>query len=133
VDSTVEPKQSLTPLTMVMLTLSAFPVRPVPGPVMPAAVPRGPTVEYGAYVAGFIDCAICHGEDLSGGTNPLAPAGPSLASVNSWTAEQFIAAMRTGVSPTRGPLDPDEMPWEYIGLLDDDELTALYEFVKTVS
>ena len=43
----------------------------------------------------------------------------------------IIDAMRTGVSPTSGPLE-DEMPWESIGLLDDDELTALYEFIKSV-
>lgn len=129
---TEAPKQSLTPVAMAMLTLGMVPVKPVPDPDVPGAVPRGPTAEYGAYVAGFIDCAICHGDDLSGGTNPIAPVGPNLASVNSWTVEQFIDAMRTGVSPTRGSLDPDEMPWENIGLLDDDELTALYEFVKSV-
>ena len=132
VESTEEPKQSLTPLAMAMLTLGMLPIKPPPDPVPPPAVPRGPTVEYGAYVAGFIDCAICHGDDLSGGTNPIAPMGPNLVTVKSWTAEQFIDTMRTGVSPTRGPLDPDEMPWESIGLLEADELTALYEFIKSV-
>ena len=132
VESTGEPKQSLTPLAMAMLTLGMLPINPVPDPEVPPAVPRGPTVEYGAYVAGFIDCAICHGDDLSGGTNPIAPMGPNLATVKSWAEEEFITTMRTGVSPTRGPLDPDEMPWENIGLLDDDELTALYEFIKSV-
>ncbi len=132
VASTEEPKQGLSPIAMAMLTLGIFPIRPVPDPEPPPAVLRGPTAEYGAYVAGFIDCAICHGEGLSGGTNPLAPPGPNLVTVKSWTAEQFITAMRTGVSPTLGPLDPDAMPWENIGLLDDDELTALYEYVKSV-
>ena len=130
--SAEEPKQSLTPLAMAMLTLGMIPVKPVPDPEIPAAVPRGATVEYGAYIAGYIDCAICHGGDLSGGTDPLAPIGPNLVTVKSWTVEQFIDTMRTGVSPTRGPLDPDEMPWENIGLLEDDELTALYEYVKSV-
>ena len=132
VESTEAPKQVLTPLAMAMLTLGMIPVKPVPDPEIPAAVPRGPTAKYGGYIAGFIDCAICHGDDLSGGTDPIAPAGPNLVTVKSWTAEQFITTMRTGVSPTRGPLDPDEMPWENIGLLDDDELTALYEFIKSV-
>ena len=75
---------------------------------------RGPTAEYGAYVAGFIDGALCHGEDLSGGTNPLAPPGPDLVTVKSWTAELFITTMRTGLSPTLGPLS-EEMPWEASG------------------
>lgn len=69
---------------------------------------------------------------LSGGTDPIAPRGPNLVTVKEWTAEQFITTMRTGVSPTRPPLDPDEMPWANIGLLEDDELTALYEYVKSV-
>ncbi|MCH8199032.1 MAG: c-type cytochrome [Chloroflexi bacterium] len=132
VESAEEPKQSLTPLAMAMLTLGAVPVKPVPDPEVPPAVQRGPTAEYGGYIAGFIDCALCHGDDLSGGTEPFLPLGPNLVTVKSWTAEQFIDTMRTGVSPTRGPLDPDEMPWKSIGLLDDDELTALYEFIKSV-
>ncbi len=132
VESAVEPKQTLTPLAMAMLTLGMLPVKPVPDPEVPPAVQRGPTAEYGGYIAGYVDCAICHGENLSGGTDPILPMGPNLVTVKSWTAEQFIETMRTGVSPTRGPLDPDEMPWEAIGLLDDDELTALYEYVKSV-
>ena len=58
--------------------------------------------------------------------------GPNLVRVKSWTADQFISTMRTGVSPTRGPLDPDEMLSVAIGPLEDDELTALYEYVKSV-
>lgn len=38
--------------------------------------------------------------------------------------------MRKAVSPTRGPLDSDLMPWKNIALLEDVGLTALYEFVK---
>ena len=132
VESTEEPKQSLTPLAMALLTLGMLPVNPAPDPEVPPAVQRGPTVAYGGYIAGYTDCALCHGDDLSGGTDPILPMGPNLVTVKAWTVEQFIDTMRTGVSPTRGPLDPDEMPWEAFGLLDDDELTALYEYVKSV-
>ena len=132
VASAEEPKQVLTPVAMAMLTLGMLPIKPLPDPEVPLAVPRGPTATYGAYVAGYIDSAICHGDDLSGGTDPILPMGPNLVTVKSWTAEEFITVMRTGVSPTLGALDPDEMPWENIGLLEDDELTALYEYVKSV-
>ena len=40
--------------------------------------------------------------------------------------------MRTGESPTRGSLDPDEMPWKEFGRMSDVELTAVYEYVKSV-
>ena len=132
VASTEPPEQSLTLVTLAMMTVGIMPVRAVPDPAVRAVVPRARTAEYGEYVAGFIDCAICHGDDLSGGTNPLAPLGPNLVTVQSWTLDQFVVAMRTGVSPTRGALDPDEMPWKNIGLLDDDELGALYEYIKSV-
>ncbi|MCH7482158.1 MAG: cytochrome c [Chloroflexi bacterium] len=131
IPSTEEPKQGLSPIAMAMLTVGIFPIESVPDPEPPPAVQRGPTAEYGAYVAGFIDCAICHGEGLSGGTNPLAPTGSDLVTVKAWTADQFITTMRTGLSPTLGPLS-EEMPWEAFGLLEDDELTALYEYIKSV-
>lgn len=124
-------KQSLSPLGLAMLAGGMFPVKPPPDPDFPAPVAVGPTVEYGAYIAGYTDCAICHGNDFTGGTSQLAPQGPNLVTVNAWTADQFITVMRTGISPTRGELG-EEMPWEYIGLLDDEELTALYEYVKSL-
>ena len=38
--------------------------------------------------------------------------------------------MRTGVNPAGTRLDPDEMPWEYFGRMDDEELTAVYLYLK---
>ena len=52
--------------------------------------------------------------------------------MKAWEVEGFIATMRTGVTPFGEELDNDEMPWESIGKLDDEALTALYEFVRTV-
>ena len=132
VTTDIEPEQQLSPVAMVMTTLGMLPVRELPDAEIPPAVPVGPTVEYGAYIAGFTDCAICHGDDLSGGTSAILPQGPNLVTVKSWTAEQFITTMRTGESPTRGSLDPDEMPGEEFGKLDDVELTAVYEYIKSV-
>ena len=123
-------RSSLSPLALVMFTVGMFAAEPPPDPEYPPAVARGPTAEYGAYIAGYVDCALCHGDNLTGGSDPWT-AGPNLVIVKAWTADQFITAMRTGVSPTRGELS-DEMPWEYIGLLDDDELTALYEYLKSL-
>ena len=131
-ESDLEAEGSWTPLAMVLTTLGMLPVRDLPSAEIPPVVPVGPTVEYGAYIVGFVDCAICHGDDLSGGTSLVAPQGPNLITVKSWTAEQFITTMRTGESPTLGSLDPDEMPWEEFGKLDDVELTAVYEYIKSV-
>jgi mono/diheme cytochrome c family protein len=120
---------NLTPLTLAFVTLSMFPIKPLPelGPV--ASVPVGRTVEYGRYVSDFIGCTDCHGEDLSGGAGGLAPKGPSLRVVKDWSTEQFIQTIRTGVNPTGRNLNSDDMPWNFIARFDDDELAGLYTYL----
>ncbi len=101
--------------------------KPVVGVV--TAPPKAPTAEYGMYVLNYQDCRDCHGETLTGGTpGQLPPVGPTLRSVKGWTREQFIETMRTGITPTGHKLGP-QMPWQAIGRLDDDELTAAYTYL----
>ena len=66
------PLGSFTPpnLTPGMLPLKDL---PVPGPVVPVSI--GPTVEYGRYIANFIGCSECHGEDLSAAPGDSLPKG----------------------------------------------------------
>jgi mono/diheme cytochrome c family protein len=127
----INQESSLTPLAMAMTALGMLPVKDVPDPEPPPPVEIGPTAEYGAYIAGFFDCALCHGDTYKGGTNKLAPVGPSLAGVKAWERDGFATAMRIGVTPFGEELSED-MPWEYIGRIDDEALTALYEFVKAI-
>jgi mono/diheme cytochrome c family protein len=117
---------------MAMLTVGMFPVKPVPDPEPPAPVAKGPTVEYGAYIVKYVDCALCHVDTLHGGTSNLAPRGPSLVGLKAWTADQFVTAMRTGATPF-GEVLSDEVPWENFGRFDDDSLNAVYEFLRAWS
>jgi mono/diheme cytochrome c family protein len=104
-------------------------------PHLPAP-PAGPTVEYGRYLARI--CTGCHGpayagstEEGPGGTPPalnLTPAGRP----GSWTVEQFITAMRTGVTPNGYELDPVAMPWGAIGQATDVELEAIHRFLQSL-
>lgn len=123
------PVNTLTPLALAMMTLGMLPLKDVPesGPV--ASVPIGPTVEYGRYIANFIGCTECHGEDLSGGAGGLSPKGPTLRVVKNWSVEQFIETLRTGLNPTGRALDKEEMPWDFIGRLDDEELAGLHAYL----
>jgi len=90
---------------------------------------KGPTVEYGQYILSYQDCRACHGASLTGGVpGQIAPVGPSLQLVKSWKVEQFIATFRTGKDPTGRQLS-EVMPWRTIGQMDDDELTAIYEYL----
>jgi mono/diheme cytochrome c family protein len=95
------------------------------------APPRGETPEYGKYVATFGDCRTCHGPDMTG-TPPsvVAPAGYPNARpmVATWTLDQFIQTMRTGVRPTGLALD---MPWENASYMDDQDLAALFTYLTT--
>jgi mono/diheme cytochrome c family protein len=103
---------------------------PVTAPVV--APPKGPTAAYGAYIVSYSDCRSCHAADLNGSTGGgLAPPAPSArAIVASWTREQFIQAMRTGVDPGGHTIQPP-MPWKAIGQMDDEELTALYIYLRS--
>jgi mono/diheme cytochrome c family protein len=77
----------------------------------------------------YQDCIVCHSADLSGGKpGQLAPIGPNLKALKGWTREQFITTMRTGVTPNGHTLN-SLMPWRNIGLMDDEELSALYAYI----
>jgi hypothetical protein len=66
---------------------------------------------------------------LNGGKpGQIAPVGPGLNLVKQWKREEFIATMRTGTDPYGHHLG-EQMPWRFIGRMDDEELTALYEYL----
>jgi mono/diheme cytochrome c family protein len=96
------------------------------------APPLGATADYGEYIVSYAGCRDCHGANLSGGGGGLTPAGPNLGVVTGWTQDQFITTMRTGVDPGGHALDPRQMPWESVGKLDDVELVALYEYLRSL-
>ncbi|MGE5249455.1 MAG: c-type cytochrome [Bacteroidota bacterium] len=102
---------------------------PVEGPVAGPAM--APTADYGKFMLTFLDCKICHGADLNGGTNPATPKGPSLRLVKGWTVQQFMDTLRTGKDPGGHVLSPT-MPWKPTGRLSDVELTALYKYIVSL-
>jgi mono/diheme cytochrome c family protein len=95
-----------------------------------SAPPVAASREYGEYLVRISDCRDCHGPDLSGG-KPPSPIGPNLRVVGYWTKEQFFTAMRTGERPGGSPIKPP-MPWKQIGILDDTQLQAMYEYLHTL-
>ncbi len=132
------PDSSMRPLARLFILLGApFLVaneidQTGPRPVTPEP---GVTVEYGRYLGRA--CNFCHGDDLSGvGVDaPTEIAPPNLTPggrLGGWTEADFFAAMRTGLTPRGYELDPDEMPWKFIGRLTDDELRALWMYVASV-
>jgi mono/diheme cytochrome c family protein len=103
-----------------------------PFPEMP---PIGASTEYGAYLAGW--CTACHGPDL-GGARPVfdaeAPFAPDLTQagvLGGWSEEEFLTALRTGVTPSGRPLAPEYMPWREFGQFDDEELRGLWMYLQS--
>jgi hypothetical protein len=97
----------------------------------PQAPEPGPTVDYGKYLATF--CTMCHGSDFSGGMEAgsgvnITPGG----TMGSWSEEEFIKTIRTGINPNGEQLDPQLMPWKKIAQLSDNELKAIYLYLQTI-
>jgi mono/diheme cytochrome c family protein len=119
-------------LALIMSGASLIPegLPPILGSI--TAPPKAATVEYGDYIIGYQDCRDCHGEDLKGGLEgQLGPIGPNLSAVKGWTSDQFITAMRTGITPSGDPIDPP-MPWQSIGRMDNEELTAMHLYIQSL-
>lgn len=103
----------------------------------PPAPPRAVTAEYGEYLVNTNDCRACHGPDLTGARppEPGAPLAPNLTAsgeLAGWSAAEFIATIRTGVTPQRRTLDPNFMPWPDYANLNDDDLTAIFLYLQSL-
>jgi mono/diheme cytochrome c family protein len=126
---TDNPPDHLNLLGIAMLGAGMLPMgKPVSiSPI--TAPPAGSTLLYGEYILSYQDCRACHGAKLTGGVpGQLGPIGPDLNLVKGWKLEQFIATMRTGVDPDGHELSK-EMPWQPIGRMSDEELSAVYQYL----
>lgn len=98
-------------------------------------VPRGPTAEYGQYLA--MSCTGCHQPHLKGGESPI-PGGKPVrditpsGNVGKWSEKEFIAVLRTGQTPDGRAMLNTDMPWQMTNKFSDDELTALYRYLRTL-
>lgn len=100
------------------------------------APPAGPTREYGQYLVNVGGCRGCHGANLVGGPSPepgapaaanITPAGP----IGQWSEAQFFTAIRTGTRPD-GTRILEFMPWKSMARHTDDELHAIWLYLRTV-
>lgn len=93
-------------------------------------------LELGEYRA--IVCTECHGANLNGGPLPFDPTAgtvPNLTPAGNlaeWTEEDFIQALRSGITPEGDALDPELMPWAKFGALSDAELHALWVYLQSL-
>jgi mono/diheme cytochrome c family protein len=107
-----------------------------PYPVAPAI---GVTADYGRYLAST--CSGCHGAGFSGGAIPGAPPNwPPAANLTPeagvalvrWSLPQFVQTLRTGNTPEGRALNPRYMPWKVLGQMTDEELHAVWLFLRSL-
>lgn len=119
---------------------------------------RSDIVSYGAYMANAAGCVECHtqvengnlivGTEYGGGREFLFPNGSIVRSTNispdketglgDWTAEMFVDVFhsRSDSATLHTTIQPHEfnsiMPWTMYGGMTDEDLTAIFEYLKTV-
>jgi mono/diheme cytochrome c family protein len=103
----------------------------------PAPVPAGVTVEYGQYLATIGGCRGCHGPALAGAP-PMGPPGTpppanltAAGELGQWSKDDFVRALRTGRRPNGTAIDAF-MPWALAGQMTDDEMSAVWMYIKSV-
>lgn len=94
----------------------------------PPVPERGPTPEYGRYLAMTV-CTECHGERLEGGFDGKAPP---LSIAKGYSREAFARLMREGVPIGDRELDVmGDVARSRFSVFTDEELDALYAFLQT--
>jgi mono/diheme cytochrome c family protein len=98
------------------------------------SVIKAASVEYGAYIAS--NCMGCHKPDLRGGkhNDPTFPEVPNITmsgEFGSWSKEQFITALTTGVRPDGRQMSPMQMPWGAFSHMDEVEIDAIYAYLRS--
>ena len=101
------------------------------------APPAGPTAEYGRYLADVGGCKGCHGAELAGGRIPGTPpdwkpaANLTPTGIGHYTEADMVRLLREGKRPDGSTVD-SLMPYRLTKLMTDDEIKAVYAFLKTV-
>lgn len=134
---TNHPAKELKPLGRILTFLKQFPLFPAEEIDHKAVPPEMVKVEvnaaYGRYLA--VGCMGCHGPQFKGGPGH-GPGEPPILDISStgriskWSMDEFITTIRTGHTPD-GRVLSDFMPWKTMGSAHtDDELKAIYLYLK---
>ena len=142
-------------LSKMLIKTKAF--KPLPYPEGPVSAPDpSDRVEYGKYLAlSKYDCFACHSKSFAkcdyldpensvgfmGGGNPIPDLDGNIilsanltmdkeTGIGSWSESDFIRAVQSGIRPDRKIAN--RYPMLPYTLLTDDELSAIYAYLKTI-
>ncbi|KAA5548244.1 c-type cytochrome [Adhaeribacter rhizoryzae] len=133
------PESNLKPLARTLLTFNVIPLLPFEridhqAPIQEVVLPSV-SAEYGKYLT--TTCSGCHGTNFKGG-EPHGEGSPRIANITpggnlgKWSEAQFKQVLRTGVTPEGKKLNPKFMPWTMTKDMTDDELKAIYLYLKSL-
>jgi hypothetical protein len=99
--------------------------------------PPAPTADYGRFLSRA--CTMCHGEHLSGGPIPGAPASTPVplnltadsTGLEDWSFEDFDRVLTTGVRRNGRKLDPF-MPYDAFAKYDETQKRALWAYLRSL-
>jgi mono/diheme cytochrome c family protein len=103
----------------------------------PSLPEPGVSAAYGQYLVNVNGCHDCHGAQLAGGKpgDPSSPLAPNLTpggELTAWSEADFIKTLRTGVTPSGTNLPDNFMPWQFKSQMTDDELKAVFAYLKSL-
>ncbi len=128
------PEPKAGPVARALYLKGSFPLLPVRlidhDAGRPAREP-GVSVEYGEYLAAIGGCRSCHGLALAGDANPDAP-DITVGRIGTWTEEDFFRSLRQGKRPDGSVIDPEKMPWVRSGQMTDEEVRAVWLYMRSL-
>jgi cytochrome c553 len=90
----------------------------------------GPTEGYGNYLTSIGLCKGCHGPGLD---STGMPGAPNLTrKLRTWSEADFVIALRSGTRPDGSAIKPDLMPWALSGQMSDDEIRAVWLYIRSL-
>lgn len=128
------PRPQIGPIARGLYLNGKFPLVPaelVDHDTRPPAPPAGVTVAYGEYLATLGGCRACHGAGLTGDANPDAP-DISRSRLAAWTEADFFRAIREGRRPDGTTIDPTKMPWVRSSRMTDEEIRAVWTYLRSL-
>jgi mono/diheme cytochrome c family protein len=133
-----KPEKRVGPVARALYLATDFPLIPAEGlphnDPRPATATRGVTREYGDYLATIGGCKSCHLPELNGGVpidGTVLSANLTPSGIGNWTEADFRKAMRSGTRPD-GRVLSAVMPWPYMRQMTDDELGALWLYLRSI-